>query len=78
MDNQPICPCRMKKDLEKADDPLAFVNEHFIPSSILENLKDATRIDLECTCCLVCTAFQLISNKPSRFERLMTMIHLRK
>lgn len=79
MENQPVCPCcMMKKDLESTDDPLAFLNEHFNPAPIMDNLKGSSRADLECTCCLLCTAFQLLSNKPRRKKSLKSKFHLLK
>ena len=62
MDNNPVCTCLIKQDLEEADDPYKFLENYSIPG-ILDNLDKLSKNELRCACCLFGVALQKALSK---------------
>ena len=60
------CPCLMKQDLEETEDVFSFININYPLPSILENLEKVSEKELQCTTCLLCTAFIKLSEQKSK------------
>ncbi|RHJ49284.1 hypothetical protein [Bacteroides sp. AM10-21B] len=63
MDNNPVCTCLIKQDLEEADDPYKFLDENYSIPGILDNLDKLSKNELRCACCLFGVALQKALNK---------------
>lgn len=63
MDNNPVCTCLIKQDLEEADDPYKFLDENYSIPGILDNLDELSKNELRCACCLFGVALQKALSK---------------
>ncbi|HBO06520.1 MULTISPECIES: hypothetical protein [Bacteroides] len=63
MDNNPVCTCLIKQDLEEADDPYKFLDENYSVPGILDNLDKLSKNELRCACCLFGVALQKALSK---------------
>ncbi len=63
MDNNPVCTCLIKQDLEEADDPYKFLDENYSIPGILDNLDKLSKNELRCACCLFGVALQKALSK---------------
>ena len=63
MDNNPVCTCLIKQDLEEADDPYNFLDENYSIPGILDNLDKLSKNELRCACCLFGVALQKALSK---------------
>lgn len=53
--NHPHCPdctCDLLRKLEESTDPFAFIEENIPINIVLDNLHEASKNTMECTCCL--------------------------
>lgn len=48
----PDCNCDLLRKLEKSTDLLAFIKENVPLDIVLDNLHEASKDTMECTCCL--------------------------
>ena len=63
MDNNLVCTCLIKQDLEEADDPYKFLDENYSVPGILDNLDKLSKNELRCACSLFGVALQKALSK---------------
>lgn len=66
------CPCKLLHDMESSTDLFAFLNENVPIPVVLDNLHEASKNTLECTCCIFGNALWRLSQNPSRWKRIKT------
>ena len=62
--------CPLLRELEKATDLYAFLNEHYPINIVLDNMHEASKASLVCTCCIFGNALQAIPHKISWWKRI--------
>lgn len=70
MDKCPTGCCPMKRDLDKATDPLAFFADNYSLKGVLDNLDNLPEQELKCACCLFGSALLKMSDECSYWKKL--------
>lgn len=62
--------CPLLRKLEKATDLYAFLDEHYPIDIVLDNMHEASKGSLVCTCCIFGNALKAMHHKISWWKRL--------
>ena len=62
------CPCLMKKDMENAENILAFLCENYSLEGFMEQLDQLSSRDLKCAYCLLEVARQKVEKKDILYD----------
>lgn len=62
--------CPLLRKLEKANDLYAFLDEHYPIDIVLDNMHEASKASLVCTCCIFGNALKTMHRKTSWWKRL--------
>ncbi|WP_300701156.1 hypothetical protein [Bacteroides sp.] len=73
MDKCPTGCCRMKRDLDNADDPFEFLANNHPLSIVLDKLDDLSEQELKCAVCLYGSVLLKLSHKRSFGEKLKAL-----
>lgn len=70
MEECPTGGCQMRRDLEKAADPLAFFADNYPIPGVLGNLDNLSVQELKCAACMFSTALLKKPRKRTFWEKL--------
>lgn len=64
------CGCDLQREMEQSDDLFAFIKEHAPTEVVLENMHEASKAHLVCTCCLYANALSILAARSSSIKYL--------
>ena len=70
MDECPTGGCQIRRDLENAADPYAFLAENYPITGVLNDLDYFSQQELKCAACMFGTALLKMSRKRTLWEKL--------
>lgn len=68
--NCPNCTCKLLRKMEVSTDLFAFIDENCPIEVVLENVHEASKNTLECTCYIYGNILWVLGGKRSRWQRL--------
>nr|WP_302830819.1 hypothetical protein [uncultured Bacteroides sp.] len=70
----PYSPCKWMQKMEKSNNLFAFIEENFPLDDVLDNVEEASKGLLKCTCCVFGNALLKLRDnedyKPTRIKRI--------